>query len=134
MKESWRDTIGFEGYYQVSDCGRVRSLDRLVRTRGQGMRLVPGNTLSLFMDKYGYMAVKLWKSNRGTGVRVHRLVLESFGNIGKQCGHSLECNHKDGNKSNNTVDNLEWVSNSENKKHSYRIGLRIPTNQYLCLR
>ena len=122
-KEVWKDIKGYEGYYQVSNLGRVRSLDRTVRVCGGGIRKVKGRLLIPQLSGRGYFAVALWKNNKEKSATVHRLVINSF--VPKTEGKE-GVNHRDGNKQNNYLENLERCSQSENCSHAYRIGLRSP--------
>jgi hypothetical protein len=117
--ENWRPIIGFEGTYEVSDHGRVRrSAPGPGTSAGRIRKLVPRN---------GYTQIVLSKSNRQTLHWVHRLVASTF--VPNPLGRR-EVNHKDGNRSNNAVQNLEWVSHSENESHAYRNGFRIAAPLY----
>lgn len=116
MDEIWKDIKGYEGIYQVSNIGRVRSFDRY--TRGLKKMFKPGCIRKPF-DTTGYESVALSNSGDKTFM-VHRLVADAF--IPNPKG--LPCvNHIDGNKKNNVVSNLEWVTYSENTRHAIRIGL-----------
>lgn len=113
MKEIWKDIKGYEGYYHVSNLGRVRSLDRYVATVGNssGQRLIKGKLKEQndWNAKNGgsYYAVILSKNNISVRYAVHRLVAEAF----IPNPDNLPCiNHKDENKHNNNVDNLEWCT------------------------
>ena len=111
--EIWKDIEGYEGYYQVSNLGRVKSFPRFGTISSERI-------LKLHLSKYGYLSACLCKDNKKVLKRVNRLVALAFipnKNI------FLEVNHIDGNKLNNCVENLEWCSNSENKVHAYKIGL-----------
>lgn len=117
--ETWKPIPAFEGRYEVSDIGRVRSLPRQVdcrdkkgvwRTRG-----VPGRVLKTG-DCRGYRIVNL--SPEGT-VAVHLLVARAF-----LPGAGQDVNHKDGVKHNNALANLEWMSKSENQRHAVDAGLK----------
>lgn len=98
--EEWRDVEGYEGFYQISNRGRVRRL------------------MSQGSDKDGYKTITFTKNGRRTTYRVHRLVAQTF--ISNPRG-VFQVNHKNGIKSDNRVENLEWVTNSENQLHSHRI-------------
>lgn len=107
--EEWRDITGYPGY-QVSEFGRVRS-----RRRAK-MR-----TLELPQNYAGYRVVGLRTSDgQRKQFRVNRLVLEAF--IG-ECPEGFQSNHRNGNKSDNRLENLEWVSPKENSRHAYLNGL-----------
>ena len=120
MKEVWRAVPGAEGSYQVSNFGRVRSLDRYVeqgnRWGQRVLRFQPGKLLHLKKDKDGYLHTS--GLSTVSTVCVHRLVALAF--IPNPDGKP-QVNHKDGDVSNNSVDNLEWVTNSENHRHAYRV-------------
>lgn len=120
MNEIWKDVERYEGSYQVSNCGRVRSLDRAVRNGLDSKRPVKGQMLKLWIGRSGYYVANLWSGNQMVHEYIHRLVLQAFAGSSSD-GH--ECNHRDGNKANNHIENLEWVTSSENKRHARRNGL-----------
>lgn len=122
MKEVWRDAVGHEGYYQVSNLGRVRSVDRRIRSgpREHSTRIRKGRILRLTSDSGGYLHLTLSKECRPTSRTVHRLVAIAF--LGLRVGH--EVNHKNGNKHDNRLSNLEWVTPAENQRHAIKIGLK----------
>lgn len=115
--EEWRSIPGYEKYYEISSEGRVRSFDRIVASG----RLRRGRTLSQAVVT-GYMQVCLCVLGESKKFYTHVLVALSF--IGSK-PDGLEVNHKDGNKSNNSVDNLEYITPSANMDHSYRSGLHF---------
>lgn len=102
----WKPVCGYEGYYDVSSDGRILSLRR-------GAELKFGNCGD------GYLGVNLSVNGVRRGFSVHRLVAQAF--IPNPDGKP-QVNHKNGDKTDNRVDNLEWVSASENSLHSVRIG------------
>ena len=114
--EIWRDIPGYENSYQVSNLGQVRSLNREIQDHG-GVNFVHGIILKQWKDKKGYHRVEL----RGKSFAVHRLVLFAF--IGDY-SRILQVNHKDGNKGNNFIENLEWVTAKQNSQHAEKNGLR----------
>lgn len=120
MTEIWKDIEGWEGSYQVSDCGRVRSLDRMVESSNGRFRRFEGQVLRLQTNTNGYLYIGLHGAGRHVGAAVHRLVLQAFGGPAPE-GH--ECNHKDGDKSNSRIENLEWSTKSDNQRHAYANGL-----------
>jgi hypothetical protein len=113
--EIWKDIVGFEGLYQISNYGNVKSCKRLVNSKSGSQRLVNEKLLSLGKDKDGYLMAILCQDATKKTVKIHRLVAESF--IDKVDGKNL-VNHIDSQKSNNFVSNLEWVSSLENNCHS----------------
>lgn len=127
--EVWRDIVGYEGLYQVSNFGRVKSLKRKYINQygefGEKEEFIKAQRLSAFdksrKDTKGYFVVSLADNDRGKWVRVHRLVATAFL---PNPDNLPEVNHKDGNKQNNNVENLEWVSHAQNCLHAWRSGLR----------
>lgn len=106
--EVWKDIKGHEGHYQVSDHGRVKSVDR-ISTTGQHIHETIMKTCT---DRGGYSFVSLWKGGRKKNFKIHRLVLEAFSPVDGM--KELDCNHIDENKSNNRLENLEWLTRKEN--------------------
>lgn len=121
MLEEWKDISGFEGQYQVSNLGRVRSLDRWVRAVSGGCYKISGQLMRAADNGSGYLFVVMCKHSKYTQRLVHRLVAEAFI---PNPENKRTVNHKDGNRQNNYVDNLEWATSSENNKHAYKLGLR----------
>lgn len=114
--EEWRDIKGYEGIYQVSDHGNIRSLDRrVVNHRSGSTRLCKGELFSPFDNGHGYLAVPLRVGRKRKNHYVHRLVAEAF--IDNPDGKPV-INHIDYNTHNNNVNNLEWCTQGENIKHS----------------
>lgn len=112
--EEWRPVVGYEGWYEVSSLGRIR------RTHRQhGARI--GSVFHLSLNSRGYPHVKLRKGARPQMVNTHRLVTAAF--LGP-CPLNSEVNHKDGDKTNNRLSNLEYVTSSENRLHALRLGLQ----------
>lgn len=125
MEEEWRDIKGYEGFYQVSNFGIVRSLDRLVTAKDNRKLHIRGVTLRLSKNRNGYLQVMLCKGNKPKHHRVHRLVAENFL---PRVSYKPDVNHIDGNKSNNRITNLEWCNKSENMRHSCNILGNKPVN------
>ena len=107
MEEVWKDVVGWEGLYQVSSLGLVRSLDREVQTKNS-IRQYRGKMLKLMPNNYGYSLVGIG----GKLALVHRLVLEAF--VGS-CPEGMEARHyPDRNPANNCVENLSWATHQIN--------------------
>lgn len=129
MEEVWKPVPEYEGLYEVSNLGRARSLPRQVLIcRGESSYTikVKGKMLTLNKSKKGYFTVDLFKQVGGktihSGTGIHRLVAKAFipnPEVKEQV------NHKDGDKSNNTVGNLEWATCQENMDHAVATGLHV---------
>lgn len=116
-KENWKAVVGYEGLYEVSNHGRVKSMARFVRCHKDSRRRIRERILTPYSGRLGRCLVTLCDklTNRRTR-RVHRLVLEAF--IGP-CPKGMECCHADGNPANNRLENLRWdihQSNIDDKK------------------
>lgn len=124
--EIWKDIDGYEGIYQVSNIGRVKSLDRIKphNTAKCGYIEIKGKMLKPMETYKGYLCVDLrdgFKNVRKT-IPIHRLVAFAFINNPKPEEYN-QVNHIDGNKKNNKIENLEWCNNSMNQLHAYKNGL-----------
>ena len=112
MMEIWKDIPGYEGYYQVSNIGRVRNSE-------QGHLLQPNK------KRTGYIQVTLSRQGIARTYRLHRIVAQTFI---PNLGNKPYINHKNGDKSNNRVENLEWCTPSENQRHRYDVLLKRQTS------
>lgn len=119
MTEEWRDIPGYEGRYQVSNLGRVKSLPFMQRC-DRGMRRTSERILAQQKQNAGYMLVHLHLDNERKAQTVHRLVAAAFC-AGMAPG--LDVNHIDGDKTNNAARNLEWLERTDNHDHAVRLGL-----------
>lgn len=108
-----KPVVGFEGIYEVSDCGRIFRV-----ANGQGC--IKGKELISCLNSTGYLHVSLCKNGKATSHKVHNLVATAF--IARIDDYK-QINHKDGNKTNNHVDNLEWCNSSHNNAHAHQTGL-----------
>ena len=118
MKEIWKDIKGYEGFYQISNSGRIKSLSRQRKIFGNREWESKEKILKLQKNHKGYLAIILHLNNKTKSYPVHRLVLNTF--VGES---DLQCNHMNGIKIDNRLENLEWCTPSENKLHAFRIGL-----------
>ena len=122
MEEIWKDVVGYEGLYQVSNHGRVKSLEHFVPSIGGAIRKSPSKILTNCFDN-NYYHVTLYKGGRKKIFLVHRLVAEAFI---PNPNNLPQVNHKDGNKLNNNATNLEWCSAQDNILHAFATGLNTP--------
>lgn len=123
MIEEWKPISGYEGFYEVSNLGNVRSVDRYVRSGNGNMRKIPSRPVAQVVT-HGYKVVCLSKENKQKCIRVHKIVCTEFNGTGAP---NEVVNHIDGNRMNNRSDNLEWVTQKENWEHAIRNGLAVPT-------
>lgn len=112
--EKWKNVPNYEGLYSVSDLGNIKSE-------------YTGKVLKPSVDRFGYVRFSATKNKKQKTIRIHRLVAELFI---PNPNNLPQVNHKDGNKLNNTVSNLEWCTDSENKLHAYKEGLMIGGNEH----
>ncbi|MEH7116087.1 NUMOD4 motif-containing HNH endonuclease [Neobacillus vireti] len=112
-EEVWKDINGFEGYYQVSNIGRVRSVDRIDSLN----RLHKSRLTTIYDNGKGYKRVSLYKESNNYYRYVHRLVAEVFID---NPDNKTDVNHIDGDKSNNNYTNLSWVTKKENIQHAVK--------------
>ncbi|MBO5138700.1 MAG: HNH endonuclease [Bacilli bacterium] len=117
--EDWKDIKGYEGYYQISSLGRVKSLTRVVVCKNKHKFTCREKILKL-NTRNGYYVVNFQKEGLKRSFQIHRLVAIHFINNPQ---NKPQVNHIDGNKKNNNVNNLEWVTIKENINHAFNIGL-----------
>lgn len=118
MEEQWKDIQGWEDYYQISNLGCVRGKDRYVDWMNT-KRFIKGEPLVPVLNTDGYYGVKLTRNNCATSYKIHRLVAEAF----LDNPLSLpEVNHIDCNRTNNCLNNLEWITHNDNVAHSASKG------------
>lgn len=120
MQEVWKPVLGYETAYEVSSLGRVRSVDREVMNRWGTTCARKGQIRAHGVKREGYHFVNLCRKQRAKPMYVHRLVAIAF-LPNPDC--LPQVNHRDGDKSNNAVENLEWCSKSENCQHALSAGL-----------
>ena len=132
MKEIWKDIPNYEGYYQISNLGNIKSLKRKVK-QFNGYQIIEKEIdermLKTSKQNNGYILVRLSKNGKAKTYSVHRLVIRTF--IGESC---LQVDHKNGKKSNNELNNLEYVTSFENMRRAFRNNLvtlkKNEINQY----
>ena len=106
MIEIWKDIPDYEGIYLASNTGKIKSIKR-------------NRLLTPHKNRYGYLTLTLFKNNHKNTRSIHRLVASSF--LGKS---KLDVNHKDGIKTNNNIENLEFITRADNNRHAHKIGLQ----------
>lgn len=132
MKEEWRPILGWEGYYEVSNLGRIRSVDRfVVHTHSTGKRIAKGKILNQHSNDYGYMFVMASKENKQRRIWVHRAVLEAFVEV-KPPG--MVTMHLDNNPKNNNLSNLKWGTQKENIQQCTAEGRQANVRKTHCPR
>ena len=136
MTEQWLPVVGWEGFYEVSDHGRVRSVDRTIMRRNRWGQIRPvrftGKLLAQRPDHEGRLRVQLGRGERTqTEAKVHILVLEAF--VGPR-PDGLDGLHWDDDRTNNTVENLRWGTHSENMQDSVRNGTHHCASKTHCKR
>lgn len=115
MKEVWKDVVGYEGYYLVNNFGIIKRTGKYVRAFKNSYRYLPEKIIQSTHDKDGYLKVQFSKEGKRTTARVHRVVLTAF----NPCADtSKQVNHKDENKENNRLDNLEWCDAKYNLEYN----------------
>lgn len=119
MEEIWKDIKGYEGLYQVSDLGKVKSLERDYVAANGGKRHIEEHLLLQHPSKKGYLRVKLYKNGVGKTYQVHRLVAETFI---LNPYNKPQIDHIDGNNQSNIVSNLRFATNKENANNPITKG------------
>ncbi len=128
--EIWKDVVGYDSLYKVSNFGRVRGVGKQAtdKTPFWQIKLLKKDKInSQSKNKWGYLGVTLYKDGIGQRFQVHRLMMIAFI---PNPENKPQVNHKDGVKDNNTLENLEWNTRSENQKHAFRIGLKKPSKTF----
>lgn len=116
--EHWMPVVGYEDRYEVSNLGRIRSLERYSTHRNGRRNFLKQRFLNPWVRRDGYLGVDLYENGKSKSFLAHRLILIAF--IGMRVGKK-ECNHINGLKTDNRLENLEWVTRSENNLHSCRV-------------
>lgn len=133
MEEIWKAIKGYEGLYEVSNKGRIKSLDITYITASKyGDKTITrkGKIRNACLNNKGYYMVDLYKKGKAKHKLVSRLVGEAFLN---KPNDNCVINHIDSNPKNNNVNNLEWISQSENIQHGYLHGRKVPPRTKQCI-
>lgn len=126
QEEIWKDVPGYEGYYQVSNFGRARSLNRVLE-QSNCTRLMKGKILSPGSDSYGYKTVSLHRNRKCKTNRIHSLVYKSF--VNQNIKKGLVIDHINNNHLDNRVENLQLITHRQNISKS-NINNKIKTSSY----
>ena len=121
--EEWRDVVGWENSYEVSNFGRVRTKERLVKRKGNSVSVLTRKLKQCYIDEDGYARVSLYEDGRTQLLGLHRVVAAAFV---PNPNNFEQVNHINGIKEDNRASNLEWVTNTQNIRHSIETGLRDP--------
>lgn len=119
MTEIWKSIPGYDGFYQASTGGRIRSIDRMIRGKNKKIVLRKGKILKPTISRCGYERVTLCRPGSKKIHSVHKLVLLAF--IGS-CPEGMECAHEDGRRTNNKILNLSWKTPSQNQEDRIKHG------------
>lgn len=114
--EVWRDVVGYENKFMVSNMGRVKMLERKVLAN-KSIKTIKEHILNQYVTEKGYLCVHLWSNNTKKQEFVHKLVLSSFY---REKYNDEECNHKNEIRSDNKLYNLEWITHKENLNYGNR--------------
>lgn len=117
MNEIWKDIPGWEGMYQVSNMGHIRSMPREWLHRGRCSLWLPGKEIQVRGHYRGYMRFDMHRDGKRTTMYVHEAVASAF--LGKRPDAMAVVNHRNGDKGENRIENLEWATRSENIQHYY---------------
>lgn len=120
--ETWKDIKGYEGYYMVSDMGRIKSLPRLIESgmNYKSVRFTKESIIKTVDNGKGYLRCNIYKNGKMKTVKIHRLVAESFIGIDNP---DFVVNHINGIKTDNRLSNIEVVTQKDNVKHAWKTGL-----------
>lgn len=119
-QEHWVPIPNYEGYYEISNLGNIRSINRSIPTKSGYLKPEKERIITRRISNKGYLTVTLSKKGQSNTHHVHRLLALAFI---PNPDHKPIINHKNGNKLDNSIENLEWATYSENALHAYRNGL-----------
>ena len=121
MNETWIPVVDYEGLYEVSNLGNVRSLDRKIISKSGAVMIFYGKQIRKRILRGGYVSVELNKNSHGKTFNIHRLVASAFI---PNPENKPQVNHINSIRTDNRVENLEWCTNSENQKYAFKFGFQ----------
>jgi hypothetical protein len=116
----WRDVAGYEGLYLVSTLGELKSIDRVIKTKNGKSYLRKGRNITIRKNNFGYYETRLYKNGKKKSAFLHRIIAEAF--IPNPY-NLAQVDHINGDKRDNRICNLRWVTRSQNMKAAYELGL-----------
>jgi hypothetical protein len=125
-KKEWKDIKGYKGYYQISNYGNIKSLDRIIKTKHGILQKFKGRNRILSPNAKGYLQLDLTKNGKSTKIQVHILVGKHFVKGYKK---GFDINHKKGNKLDNRASQLEWCTRQQNIQHARDILKKVMGNK-----
>ncbi|EEW17383.1 NUMOD4 domain-containing protein [Corynebacterium jeikeium] len=128
--EKWADVPGYEGFYRISTCGRIKSLRRELPTRNGQRHIAPETNLKQHLNVNGYPSVTLYRDRRGIRKQIHQLVLTTF--VG-ECPAGMETLHADSVRTNPHLTNLSWGTSSDNNYDIVKAGNHWAVSKSHCL-
>ena len=130
-KEIWKDIPGYEGIYQISNNGKIKSIPHVIKAnQNGGMRVTKEYVKTTYVGWHGYVWVSLCKNGKSKTYSIHRLVALTFI---ENPNKFPAVNHIDGNKENNCIENLEWCTIHENQMHASKNGLLPKSKKVMCM-
>jgi hypothetical protein len=119
-QELWRDVVGYEGIYLISNLGNLKSIDRIIRTKDGICSFRKGRDITIRKNNFGYYETRLYKNGKKKSAFLHRIIAEAFISNPNDLP---QVDHINGDKRDNRIYNLRWVTRSQNMKAAYELRL-----------